>query len=126
MTLRVLQEDIFIAFFWGERKALWTYFTALEWYDPLWYDQVVNIRIHYARKLKELTDKLAESKNEQSKLKLAAENAAQYKKITPTRTIKVRGPFWIYIHFGMLIIGSALGLSGSWSGIKITGLGFLR
>jgi hypothetical protein len=49
---------------------------------------VVNIRIHYSKKLKELSDKLAESKNEQSKLKLAADNAAQLKRIPPTRTIK--------------------------------------
>ncbi|KAG0616287.1 hypothetical protein M758_5G103900 [Ceratodon purpureus] len=52
--------------------------------------QVVNIRIHYSRKLKELSDKLAESKNEQSKLKVAVDNAAQLKKIPPNRTIKVK------------------------------------
>ena len=99
------------------------YSTALQWYDPLWYSQVVNIRIHYSKKLKELSDKLAESKNEQSKLKLAADNAAQLKRIPPTRTIKVRGPFRIYI--GSSRIWSALTLlwiSGKGSGIKNTDL----
>jgi len=53
----------------------------------------VNIRVHYSRKLKELTDKLAESKNEQSKLKSAAGNAALQKKISVARTVKVYVPF---------------------------------
>nr|XP_024375591.1 centrosomal protein of 162 kDa-like isoform X5 [Physcomitrium patens] len=52
--------------------------------------QVVNIRIHNARKLKELTDKLAESKTEQNKLKVALENAAHLKNIPPNRTVKVK------------------------------------
>ena len=65
--------------------------SPIKW--PFWYVQVVNIRIHYSRKLKELSDKLAESKNEQSKLKVAVDNAAQLKKIPPNRTIKVRVTF---------------------------------
>ena len=82
MILRLLLEDIGSA--------------SLVSFNDVWYVQVVNIRIHYSKKLKELSDKLAESKNEQTKLKLAAENAAQLN-IPPFRTIKVCGPFWIHI-----------------------------
>ncbi|CAK9872896.1 unnamed protein product [Sphagnum jensenii] len=42
--------------------------------------QVVNIRIHYVRKVKDLNDKLEESKRDQSKLKLSSENATSTRK----------------------------------------------
>lgn len=70
-----------------------------------------------------MSDKLAESKNEHSKLKLAADNAAQLKKITPTRTIKVHGPFWIHIDSSTIWNAIAMFWSvGLRSGIRVTGL----
>lgn len=57
--------------------------------------QVVNLRIHYVRKMKELTDKLEESRSESAKLKSVAENAANTRKPSANRPVRVHGP----LHF---------------------------
>ncbi|CAM6026018.1 unnamed protein product [Sphagnum balticum] len=51
---------------------------------------VVNIRIHYVRKVKDLNDKLEESKHDQLKLKLSSENATSTQKPCTLRSVKIR------------------------------------
>ncbi|CAM6049700.1 unnamed protein product [Sphagnum compactum] len=50
--------------------------------------QVVNMRIHYVRKVKDLNDKLEESKRDQSKFKLSSENATSTRKPCTLQSVK--------------------------------------